>query len=38
MNQGFTHEEIAAKLACVPRTVNRNLLLIRALWSERDGR
>jgi DNA-directed RNA polymerase specialized sigma24 family protein len=36
--EGFTHEEIAAKLACVPRTVNRNLLLIRALWSERDGR
>ena len=36
--EGFTHEEIAAKLDCAPRTVKRRLLLIRALWSERDGR
>ena len=36
--EGFSHEEIAAKLECAPRTVKRRLLLIRALWSEREGR
>jgi DNA-directed RNA polymerase specialized sigma24 family protein len=30
--EGYTNEEIAAKLACVPRTVERKLRLIRAIW------
>lgn len=30
--EGFTNEEIAEKLACVPRTVERKLQLIRTLW------
>jgi DNA-directed RNA polymerase specialized sigma24 family protein len=30
--EGYTHEEIAAKLGCVPRTVERKLALIRTLW------
>ena len=30
--EGFTNEEIAAKLACVPRTVERKLRLIRDIW------
>jgi DNA-directed RNA polymerase specialized sigma24 family protein len=30
--EGFTNEEIAAKLGCVPRTVERKLRLIRAIW------
>lgn len=30
--EGYTNEEIAVKLACVPRTVERKLRLIRAIW------
>jgi DNA-directed RNA polymerase specialized sigma24 family protein len=30
--EGYTNEEIAGKLACVPRTVERKLQLIRAIW------
>ncbi len=32
--EGYTNAEIAAKLGCAPRTVERRLLLIRALWLE----
>jgi DNA-directed RNA polymerase specialized sigma24 family protein len=36
--EGFTTEEIAGKLGCVPRTVERKLQLIRKLWYDRgDG-
>lgn len=31
---GFTNEEIAEKLGCVPRTVERKLNLIRRRWSQ----
>jgi DNA-directed RNA polymerase specialized sigma24 family protein len=31
--EGYTNEEIAAKLGCVPRTVERKLRLIRSRWS-----
>jgi DNA-directed RNA polymerase specialized sigma24 family protein len=31
--EGFTNEEIAGKLACVSRTVERKLRLIRNIWS-----
>jgi DNA-directed RNA polymerase specialized sigma24 family protein len=34
--EGYTTEEIAAKLGCVPRTVERRLRLIRALWQRED--
>jgi DNA-directed RNA polymerase specialized sigma24 family protein len=34
--EGYTTEEIAAKLGCVPRTVERKLQLIRKLWG-REG-
>jgi DNA-directed RNA polymerase specialized sigma24 family protein len=30
--EGYTNEEIAARLSCVPRTVERKLRLIRAIW------
>jgi DNA-directed RNA polymerase specialized sigma24 family protein len=30
--EGWTNEEIAGRLGCVPRTVERKLRLIRALW------
>jgi DNA-directed RNA polymerase specialized sigma24 family protein len=30
--EGYTNEEVAVKLACVPRTVERKLRLIRAIW------
>lgn len=30
--EGYTNEEIADKLDCVPRTVERKLRLIRAIW------
>lgn len=30
--EGYTNEEIAAKLNCVPRTIERKLRLIRAIW------
>jgi DNA-directed RNA polymerase specialized sigma24 family protein len=32
--EGYTNEEIAAKLGCVPRTVERKLAVIRGLWQE----
>jgi DNA-directed RNA polymerase specialized sigma24 family protein len=30
--EGFTNEEIASRLGCVPRTVERRLRVIRTLW------
>jgi len=33
--EGYTNEEIAGKLACVPRTVERKLRLIRAIWESK---
>jgi DNA-directed RNA polymerase specialized sigma24 family protein len=30
--EGYTNEEIAVKLSCVPRTVERKLRLIREIW------
>jgi len=32
--EGYTNEEIAARLNCVPRTVQRKLGLIRTLWDQ----
>jgi DNA-directed RNA polymerase specialized sigma24 family protein len=32
--EGYTTEEIAAKLGCVPRTVERKLRMIRKLWGD----
>jgi DNA-directed RNA polymerase specialized sigma24 family protein len=32
--EGYTDEEIAARLGCVPRTVERKLRAIRELWGE----
>jgi DNA-directed RNA polymerase specialized sigma24 family protein len=32
--EGYTNEEIAARLSCVPRTVQRKLGLIRTLWDQ----
>ncbi|HLJ95236.1 MAG TPA: ECF-type sigma factor [Gemmataceae bacterium] len=32
--EGYTNEEIAAKLGCVPRTVDRKLRSIRSLWEQ----
>jgi DNA-directed RNA polymerase specialized sigma24 family protein len=32
--EGYSNEEIAAKLGCVPRTVERKLGLIRTLWGQ----
>jgi DNA-directed RNA polymerase specialized sigma24 family protein len=32
--EGYTVEEIAARLGCVPRTVERKLRVIRELWGE----
>lgn len=32
--EGYTNEEIAAKLECVPRTVERKLSRIRMLWKD----
>jgi DNA-directed RNA polymerase specialized sigma24 family protein len=32
--EGYTIEEIAARLGCVPRTVERRLRVIRSLWSQ----
>ena len=31
--EGYTTDEIAARLGCVPRTVERRLKVIRSLWS-----
>jgi DNA-directed RNA polymerase specialized sigma24 family protein len=36
--EGYTIEEIAAKLGCVPRTVDRRLRLIRAAWESETAR
>jgi DNA-directed RNA polymerase specialized sigma24 family protein len=30
--EGYSNEEIAARLGCVPRTVERKLAVIRTLW------
>jgi RNA polymerase sigma factor (sigma-70 family) len=32
--EGYTNEEIAGKLDCTPRTVERKLCIIRGLWQE----
>jgi DNA-directed RNA polymerase specialized sigma24 family protein len=32
--EGFTNEEIAAKLGCVTRTVERKIQVIRSIWGE----
>jgi DNA-directed RNA polymerase specialized sigma24 family protein len=32
--EGYTEDEIAAKLCCAPRTVRRRLHLIRSIWEE----
>jgi DNA-directed RNA polymerase specialized sigma24 family protein len=32
--EGYSNEEIAARLGCVPRTVERKLGLIRTLWDQ----
>jgi len=32
--EGFTNKEIAAQLRCVPRTVERHLMLIRLAWRD----
>jgi DNA-directed RNA polymerase specialized sigma24 family protein len=32
--EGYTTSEIAQRLACSPRTVERKLQLIQALWAE----
>jgi DNA-binding CsgD family transcriptional regulator len=34
--EGYTNAEIAAKLDCTPRTVERKLRIIRGLW-QREG-
>ncbi len=35
--EGYTHEEIAGKLGCVPRTVERKLRVIRKLWIHEES-
>lgn len=35
--EGYTNDEIAAKLGCVARTVERKLRLIRDLWSDEEA-
>jgi DNA-directed RNA polymerase specialized sigma24 family protein len=30
--EGYTHEEIAARLDCVPRTIERKVSRIRQIW------
>jgi hypothetical protein len=32
--EGYTNDEIAARLNCVPRTVERKLRVIRSIWSQ----
>jgi DNA-directed RNA polymerase specialized sigma24 family protein len=32
--EGFTNDEIAARLGCAPRTIERKLRLIRRVWEE----
>ena len=36
--EGYTTEEIAAKLDCAPRTVQRKLRMIRTLWKQEIAR
>jgi DNA-directed RNA polymerase specialized sigma24 family protein len=35
--EGYTNEEIAARLGCVPRTVERKLHVIRTLWGKESA-
>jgi DNA-directed RNA polymerase specialized sigma24 family protein len=35
--EGYTNDEIADKLGCVPRTVERKVRLIRTIWSQESG-
>jgi hypothetical protein len=35
--EGFTNEEIATKLGCAGRTVERKLKVIRDLWTISEG-
>jgi RNA polymerase sigma factor (sigma-70 family) len=35
--EGFTNEEVADKLACAPRTIERKLRLIRGRWEKVSG-
>jgi DNA-directed RNA polymerase specialized sigma24 family protein len=35
--EGYTTEEIAEKLDCVPRTVERKLRVIRSIWGQRES-
>jgi DNA-directed RNA polymerase specialized sigma24 family protein len=35
--EGYTTEEIAARLGCVPRTVERRVQVIRTLWSGEEA-
>jgi DNA-directed RNA polymerase specialized sigma24 family protein len=35
--EGYTNDEIAARLGCVPRTVERRLRVIRTLWGKGDA-
>jgi DNA-directed RNA polymerase specialized sigma24 family protein len=35
--EGYTNEEIAAKLGCVERTVERKVRRIRAVWNQETG-
>ncbi len=35
--EGYTTEEIAERLGCVPRTVERRLQVIRTLWSREEA-
>jgi DNA-directed RNA polymerase specialized sigma24 family protein len=34
--EGYSNEEIAVRLGCVPRTVERKLALIRTVWSQEE--
>ena len=36
--EGFTNEEIAERLGCVPRTVERKLGMIRKHWAREMGK
>jgi RNA polymerase sigma factor (sigma-70 family) len=36
--EGYTNKEIAAKLGCAPRTIERRLQLIRRLWADESVR
>jgi DNA-directed RNA polymerase specialized sigma24 family protein len=35
--EGYTNEEIAERLGCVPRTVERKVRVIRSIWSSTGG-